>query len=108
MAPIDDITPQAPTSPRPPETPPSSPHLRTCEQVHTLNTGQFQELLKVIQAIQTSSAPEDANRPTEFKDPSNDKLQARSRALKLEFRTVNEMWEDNSYAKTLRFADACR
>ena len=92
MAPIDVVVPRPPTSPRPLETPPSSPHLRTCEQVHTLNTGQFQELLKAIQAVQTPPAPGDANQPTDIKDSSNDKPQAPVRASKLEFKTVNEMW----------------
>ena len=88
MAPIDVVLPQPPTSPRPPETPPSSPHLRLCEQVHTLNTGQFQELLKAIQA---TTAPGDASRPTDIEVSSNDKQQPPSRASKLEFKTVNEM-----------------
>lgn len=91
MAPIDVVVPQPPTSPRPLETPPSSPHLRTCEQVHSLNTRQFQELLKAIQAIQTLPAPGDANQPTDINDLSNDKQQAPARASKLEFKAVNEM-----------------
>lgn len=51
MAPDDDVVSQPSTSLRPPQAPPSSPHLQACEQVHTLNTGQFKELLKAIQAI---------------------------------------------------------
>ncbi len=89
MAPID-VVPQPSTSPRPPDTPPSSPHLQPCEQVHTLNTGQFQELLKVIQAIQTTPASE-GNTLVSAKDVPSDKNQPVARASKLEFKEVNEM-----------------
>ena len=44
-----DIVPRPPPSSRPPATPPNSPHLRTCKQVYTSNTGQFQEPSKAIQ-----------------------------------------------------------
>lgn len=44
-----------------------------------------------MQAIQTAPAPGNINQPTNVKDISNDKQQAPTRALKLEFKTVNEM-----------------
>ena len=89
MAPTDIVS-QPSASPRPPETPPSSPHLRACEQVHILNTGQFKELLKVIEAIQTTSASA-GNTLVSTKDVLSDKNQPVARAWKLEFKEVNEM-----------------
>ena len=90
MAPDDVVVSQPSTSPRPPQTPPSSPHVQTCEQVHTLNTGQFKELLKAIEAIRTTPASEE-NTLVSTKDELSDKNQPISRASKLEFKEVNEM-----------------
>lgn len=85
-----DVVPQPSTSPRPPETPPSSPHLQACKQVHALNTAQFEELLKAIQACQTTPDSEGKMlAPT--KDIPSDKKQPVARASKLEFKEVNEM-----------------
>ena len=52
MASINVVVPQPSISPQLPETSPSSPHLRVCEQVYILSTGRFQELLKAIQGFQ--------------------------------------------------------
>ncbi|KAL9129210.1 MAG: hypothetical protein Q9217_002279 [Psora testacea] len=91
MAPID-VVPQPTTSPRPPETPPSSPVLSPCEQVLTMKDAQqFLKLLKNIQANQTPPVPQEANQQSSIKDSSNDKQQGPARASKLEFKTVNEM-----------------
>lgn len=85
-----DVVPQPSMSPRPPETPPSSPHLQACKQVHILNTGQFKKLLKAIQAIQTTPASEGKIvMPT--KDVSSDKKQPVARASKLKFKKINKM-----------------
>lgn len=90
MAPVDVIVPQPSTSSRPPETPPSSPRLRPCEQVHTLNSGQFQELLKAIQALQIAETP-GANTLVSTEDVPSGNKQPVARASKLEFKEVNEM-----------------
>lgn len=90
MAPFDIVVPQSPTSLRPPETLPSSLHLQECERVHTLNTGQFKELLKAIQAIQTTPASEE-NTLVSTGDVPSDEKQPVARASKLEFKEVNEM-----------------
>jgi len=55
-----------------------------------LNTGQFKELLKAIQAIQTTPASE-GNMLVPTKDVPSDKKQPVARASKLEFKEVNEM-----------------
>ena len=85
-----DVVPWPSTSPQPPETPPSRPLLRAREQVHTLNTGQFKELLKAIEAIRTTPASE-GNTLVSTKDELSAKNQPISRASKLEFKEVNEL-----------------
>ena len=55
-----------------------------------MNTGQFKELLKAIEAIQTTPASE-GNTLVSTKDVLSDKNQPLARASKLEFKEVNEM-----------------
>jgi hypothetical protein len=87
MAP-KDVVPKPPTSPRPPETPLSSPALLPYEQVLIMkHVQQFLKLLKAVQANQTLPAPEEASQPA----TSEDKPPVAIRASKLEFKTVNEM-----------------
>lgn len=83
MAPIDCVVPQQSTSP-------SSPHLQAREQVHTLNSGQFQELLKAIQAVQTVQTP-GANMLVSTDNIPSDNTQPAARASKMEFKEVSEM-----------------
>lgn len=91
MAPTD-IIPKQPTSPRPPDTPPSSPALLASEQVLTLkHVQQFFELVKTVQATQTLQPPGEASQPVKTEEASGEKQQVAARASKLEFKTVNEM-----------------
>lgn len=91
MAPID-VAPQPTTSPRPPQTPPSSPTSLPQEQGLTIkHVQQFLELLKNIQANQTAPAPIGANQPANIEDISADKKIPRARASKVEFKKVNEV-----------------
>ena len=84
------VVPKPSNSLRPPETPPSSPRLQACEQLHTLNNGQFQELLKAIQAVQTAPTL-GANTLVSTEDVPSDKKQSVARASKLGVNEVNEM-----------------
>ena len=92
MGPTDVVVPKAPTSPRPPETPPSSPALFSFDQVLTMkHVQQFLGLLKAAQVNQTPPTPGEANQPVSNKNTSTDEQQVAPRASKLEFKTVNEM-----------------
>ncbi len=89
MAPID-VVPQLSTSPRSPVAPLSSPHLRAYEQIDTFNTEQFKELLKAMEAMQTSPAFK-GNTLVSTKDVPSIKNQPVARASNLEFKEVSEM-----------------
>ncbi|KAK3169608.1 hypothetical protein OEA41_008992 [Lepraria neglecta] len=99
------------TSPRPPETPPSSPALPAFEQVLTLkHVQQFFELLKTVQATQTLQPPGEAPQPVKTEETSGDKQQVAARASKLEFKTVSEIWDSKIYeykiAESIKPSDA--
>lgn len=91
MAPPDYIQ-LLPVSPRP-QTPPSSPELQAHKK--TLSSGHVQlfvDLLKAAQAIQTAPAAVGSNQPAgSTTQTSGENENARARASKLEFKTVNEM-----------------
>ena len=90
MAPIDVVVPQPSTSPRPPETPPSSPHLRAREQaLNSEHVQLFVDLLKAAQSIQSAPAVAGAVQPASTGEISEDKKTSRARASKVEFKTVN-------------------
>ena len=92
MGPTDVVVPNAPTSPRPPETSPSSPALFSCAQVLTMkHVLQLLGLLKAAQANQTPLTAGEANQPVINKSKSANEQQIAARASKLEFKTVNEM-----------------
>ena len=85
MAPTD-VVPKPPTSPRPLDTPPSSPVLPAHKQMLTLeHVQQFLELLKAVQALPAPGAS------TKTEETPGDEQGAKTRASKLEFKTVNEM-----------------
>lgn len=89
MAPTDVVVSKPPTSPRPPETPPSSPALSACEQEVILkHVQQLFELLKIVQTLQSRG---EAPQLVKIEETSEDKQQVAARASKLEFKTVSEM-----------------
>lgn len=90
MTTTDVVVSQPTVSSRPSKTPSSNSHLRTCEQIHILNSEQFKKLLKTIQAIQNVSDSE-KNMLMSNKNLSNDKKQSIARASKLKFKEINEM-----------------
>ncbi len=86
MAPTDVI----PNLPRP-QTPPSSPEL----PAYKLSSGYirlFVDLLKAAQAIQSAPAAAAAIQPASTGEKYEDKKASRSRASKVEFKTVNEVY----------------
>jgi hypothetical protein len=91
MAPMDAI-PNLPVSPAP-QTPPSSPDLRPhkwalpSEQVQLLA-----DLLKAVQAIQSTPAAAGADQPATTEESSSDKSVSRERGLRLEYKTVHETY----------------
>ena len=89
MAPTDAI-PNLPVSPAP-QTPPSSPDLRPHKR--TLDSAQvqlFADLLKAVQAIQSTPAASGADQPAISEEPSSDDSISRERGSKLEVKSVLE------------------
>lgn len=92
MAPIDVVVPQPSTSPRPPKTPPSSPHLRAREQaLNSEHVQLFVDLLKAAQSIQSAPAVAGPIQPATTGEIFGDKKTPRARASKVDFKTVNEV-----------------
>ncbi len=77
-----------PTSPRPPETPPSSPTLPPYEQVLTL---------KNVQATQTLKSPGEAMPLASTQETFGDHPQIAAGVSKLEFKAVSETWVCESF-----------
>lgn len=92
MGPPDILVPMPTTSPRAPETPPSSPVLPASEQLLTWkHAQQFLELLKTVQATQSLQPSGESLQPVKTEETSGEKQQVAARASKLEFKTVSEM-----------------
>ncbi len=81
-----DVVPKPPASPRQPDTPPSSPVLPAHKHVLTLE--HVQKVVELLKAIIALPAPESATKTEEA--PAGEQG-AKTRASKLEFKTVNEM-----------------
>ncbi|KAL9043420.1 MAG: hypothetical protein Q9214_003395 [Letrouitia sp. 1 TL-2023] len=95
MSLADVVVPKPSTSPRPPATPPSSPQLPPSEQVITVkDVRQFLKLLKTFQPTQTEPGKlqETASIPEKDAPPAG----PRARASSLEFKTVNERWNEKT------------
>ena len=81
-------------APFPQSTPPSSPVL--LPPVQTISLDYLQQLLKLVQAIQSAPASPgphvtaEAAKPTEPEDEPEKVV--KGRASRMEFTTVNEMW----------------
>ncbi|KAI9791932.1 MAG: hypothetical protein M1835_008168 [Candelina submexicana] len=101
MAPTDTV-PKPPTSPRPPETPPSSPAytsdspcVRGSPQVGTIDRFEHavEKMLRALENVAAGSKPEDA-KPEATKHVAAE--ERKTRASKLEYKLVDEVWDNSA------------
>ena len=87
MAPTDAIS-NLPVSPVP-QTPSSSPNLRPHKrELDPEQVQLFTDLLKAVQAIQSTSTAAGANQPEKTRESSGDESISRERGSKLEYKTI--------------------
>ncbi|KAK3167061.1 hypothetical protein OEA41_010186 [Lepraria neglecta] len=87
-----DVVPKPPASPRPPDNRPSSPLQPAHKQILTVE--HVQQVVELMKAIIAPPAPEDTTKTEEA--PGGEQA-ANTRASKLEFKTVNEIWDAKTY-----------
>ncbi|KAL8626238.1 hypothetical protein Q9189_008078 [Teloschistes chrysophthalmus] len=100
---LTDVIQKPPTSPRPPETPPGSPPCtplnspRVHESPRAENIGPFEQAVaKLIHALERVNG---TNRREDAKPEATEHVEAgkpRTRASKLEYKLVDEAWDDGT------------